>query len=72
MSLKLPRLSGSYSTLVCSLSEYLTNWVTDLWFHVGVIEKEEPSTSHIVYGARPSVRQQIRGRDDDDFEFDLE
>ncbi|CAL1700851.1 unnamed protein product [Somion occarium] len=40
--------------------------------HIGVIEKAEASGSQFVYGARPAVRQQIRGRDDEDFDFDLD
>ncbi|KAI9063324.1 GTPase inhibitor [Trametes sanguinea] len=39
----------------------------------GVIQKEESSGPSINYGAKPSVRQQIRGRpQDDDSDFDLD
>lgn len=57
--------------LLCSLMFFFLG-LTKKYSLLGVIAKEETSTSQIVYGAKPSVRQQIRGREDDDFEFDLE
>ncbi|TFY60793.1 hypothetical protein EVJ58_g4918 [Rhodofomes roseus] len=39
----------------------------------GVLKKEQQGgSSNIVYGATPSVRQHIRGRQDDDSDFDID
>jgi len=38
----------------------------------GVMQKEDRSAPAIVYGAKPAVRQQIRGQRDDDSDFDLD
>ncbi|GBE79667.1 GTPase inhibitor [Sparassis latifolia] len=38
----------------------------------GVLQKEDRSSSDIVYGAKPALRQQIRGQRDDDSDFDLD
>ncbi|KZT74316.1 thioredoxin-like protein [Daedalea quercina L-15889] len=38
----------------------------------GVLKKEQQSGSDIVYGAKPNVRQQIRGQQHDDSDFDID
>ena len=38
----------------------------------GIIEKGESSGHQITYSVKPTTRQQIRGRDDDDSDFDLD
>ncbi|KAI0081702.1 GTPase inhibitor [Panus rudis PR-1116 ss-1] len=41
--------------------------------NIGVIQKEQSTSSgQITYGAKPALRQHIRGRDDDDSDFDLD
>ncbi|THH32953.1 hypothetical protein EUX98_g1254 [Antrodiella citrinella] len=40
--------------------------------NIGVIHKTESEVSQITYGANTSYRQQIRGRGDDDSDFDLD
>jgi len=38
----------------------------------GILVKEQQGATNIVYGATPTVRQQIRGRQDDDSDFDID
>ncbi|KAI0796740.1 GTPase inhibitor [Abortiporus biennis] len=40
--------------------------------NIGVVKKDSEDTPQIVYGSQSRVRQQIRGRNDDDSDFDLD